>query len=485
MKGKRIVAVDVGSTSVVMAIASVEEDGYINIEGVVSEPLTGGVYAGRIDNSDMVGKAINRAKQRLEKQLNVRITEAYAGMSGDYIRCGKVTDYVYVQDELRNGSNQLTQHDLDELDRRMNSVKLPDDRETIMSIKPLTYKIDEREVEVPVGAYGHVLTATYNFILCDKTMRDRLRLCLQNQGITVKEFVANTEIAHYAVATTEDMQEGAVIVDLGGGVTDVTVIANNKVRHIASIPIGMSAINEDIRSWGIPATYVENLKVQFGSAVAELADDDIIGFPPRKGIPKDVLRRNLVAIIEARLCEIIEWIAREIKEAGCGSKFNPSILITGGGSELRHIEELFKRELGYEDVRAVHPEYGITSESLYEHVTTPAYTTAMNILIHGAKQGSCSVAITPARVEEIRSATKSTKSTTIESEKVSRTPLTTEHSKQSIKPSDVKDEDEDNDETFGGEDLPPKRPHKLTSWVGGIFTKMKDQFTSTDDEETI
>ena len=484
MKGKRIVAVDVGSTCVVIAVGSVEDDGRVNIEGIVSEPITNGVVAGRIDNSDVVGQAIANAKQRIERQLNIRVTEVYAGLSGDFIRCEQVTDHVYVQDELRNGSNQITQRDLDELCRRMQSVKLPDDREIIISMEPLRYKVDEKEVEIPVGTYGHVLSATYNFILCDKSMRDRLRQCMQSQGITVKEFVSNTLVSHLAVATTEDMQDGSVIIDLGGGVTDVTVIQNSKVRYIASIPIGMAAINEDIRSWGIPTTYVEKLKVQCGSAVAELADDDNITFPPRKGTPKNILRKNLAAIIEARLSEIAEWVQREIKEAGCGSRYNPSIILTGGGSQLRHIEELFKRILGYEDVRAVHPEYGITEESLYEHVSTPAYSTVVSLLLFGAKRGSCSVTMlggdsvhTVAAREERQEPITETRPIAAEErkepEKRVQRSLTVEL--------DDKLDDIDNDE-FGGDDIEPKKKSWFKDKANKWFKSISESFTHEDEE---
>ena len=166
MKGKQIVAIDVGSSNVVIAVGNVEEDGLVTIRGVVSEPVDG-VNAGRVENSEMVSRAVIAAKERIEAKLGVKISEAYAGLSGDFIRCVQVTDLVYVQDELHNGSNQITQRDIDELDRRMQSVKLPDSKEIILSMQPLRYKIDEREVEVPVGAYGRVLSATYNFILCD------------------------------------------------------------------------------------------------------------------------------------------------------------------------------------------------------------------------------------------------------------------------------------------------------------------------------
>ena len=395
MKGKQIVAIDVGSSNVVIAVGNVEEDGLVTIRGIVSEPVEG-MNAGHVENIEMVSKAVVAAKERIERELGVKISEAYAGLSGDYIRCAQVTDMVYVQDDLHTGSNQITQRDVDELDRRMKSVKLPDNQETIIAMQPLNYRIDEHEVEVPVGSYGRVLKATYNFILCDKGMSERLRQCLQRNGITVKEMVPNAMILHKTIASTDDMQDGAVIVDFGGGVTDVAVLLAGKVRYVASIPIGATSINQDIRSMSIPSNYIEDLKIQCGSAVADLAIDDMIVFQTTKHRPvKNILRKNLAIVIEARLKEIAEWIRNEIKDAGCGSKFAPTLLLTGGGSQMRDIEKLFARELEIDDVRIMHPEYGFTEESMLEHISSPADATVASLLVYGAERGSCTVGVRP------------------------------------------------------------------------------------------
>jgi cell division protein FtsA len=390
MKGKQIVAIDVGSTNVVIAVGAVEDDGRIDILGITSEPVQG-VNAGRVENSETVGRAVRAAKERIEKQLGITITEAYAGLSGDFIRCVQVTDHVYVQDDQNNGCNQITERDLESLHRRMQSVKLPDDKEEIITKEPLRYKADNKEVAEPVGAYGHVLSGTYNFILADHTMRERLLHCLLKQDITVKKFVPNALVAYHGVATTEDIEEGAVVINLGGGITDVTVLLNGKVRYIASIPMGMDSINGDIRAYGIPANYIENLKRRYGCALTDKATDDKIVFPVRRGVPKSILRRNLATIIEARLKEIAEWVRREIKEAGCGPKFSPILLITGGGAEMQNIETLFSRELGIDEVRAVYPEYGFT-ENMTDVITTSAYATVASLLLFGAERGACAVA---------------------------------------------------------------------------------------------
>lgn len=487
MKNKQIVVVDVGTSNVVIAVGAMEDDGRVNIVDIVTEPVTG-VNAGRIENSDMVGLAIAAAKKKIEQRLNIRLTEVYAGLSGEYVRCVQVTDHVYVKDALRNGSNQITQSDIDELDRRMKTVKLPDDREMIMTMQPLRYKIDEKEVDVPVGAYGHLLTATYNFILCDKAMRDRLNQCLQVHGISVKEFVPNAFILHLSIANTDDMQDGAVVVDLGGGVTDVTVLYGGKVRYMASIPIGANAINNDIRTYSIPSNCVEDLKVQYGSAMVDKAVDDIIVFQSmRRGMPKNILRHNLVTVIESRLKEIAGWVAREIKDAGCGSKFMPVVLLTGGGSKMRDIEALFARELGYEDVRAVFPEYGFVEESLLEHITTPAYATAASLLIYGATHGECAISESPVRRHQPSDDTDTTKPSPVRRHPlIDDTPQPADASEPTpvVEPEKEPEKFDDEDVSFnpeGGDDKQSKKK-RLTSSLSKFWNKVNNAFVQNEND---
>lgn len=484
MKGKQIVAIDVGSSNVVIAVGNVEENGLVTIRGIVSEPVEG-VNAGRIENSEMVSKAIIAAKSRIEKELGIKISEAYAGLSGDFVRCVQVTDLVYVQDDLKNGSNQITQRDVDELDRRMKSVKLPDSQETIIAMEPLRYKIDDKEVAVPVGAYGHMLSATYNFILCDKAMSDRLRHCLQRNDITVKEIIPNAMILHNTVATTDDMQDGAVIVDFGGGVTDVSVLYGGKVRYVASIPIGAKSINSDIQTLAIPTSYIEDLKIQYGSALSSLATDDIIVFQaPKRTQTKNILRKNLAIVIEARLKEIAEWIRREIKEAGCGSKFMPTLLLTGGGSQMRDIEKLFAQELEIMEARTVHPEYGFTEESMLEHITSPADATVASLLVYGAKRGSCTIGIRPEQQAAPRPAARPTglssynNTTTVVEEQKPTTPQpqapATPEPQNPVKPKPVLDIDDD-------DPLKPEKPSfggRIRKW----FTDAGNTFIGDKEE---
>ena len=146
------VAIDLGSSNVVVAVGSKREDGTLGIEAVVSKPVEG-VKAGRIDNIEQAGNAIREAVAEVESTLGVRITEAYAGISGEFVRCARHTDHVFTYDP-QNGVNQ---GDVDALFDRMRNVQAPDD-ETIMERIPQHYMVDDaEEVRNPVGSFCKVV----------------------------------------------------------------------------------------------------------------------------------------------------------------------------------------------------------------------------------------------------------------------------------------------------------------------------------------
>ena len=388
------VAVDLGCSSVVVAVGEKTPEGAVDVACVVSKPVEG-VNAGRIENIELVGRAIREAVSEAEEQLGIRITEAYAGISGDFVRCARHTDHVFVYDP-QNGVNQK---DVDALFDRMRNVQAPDD-ETIMERVPQNYLVDDsQEVRNPVGSFGKKLSSTFNFILCLKTPMQRLDMALKRLGIKMLDVMSDALATPEAVVLPDEKEEGVAVVSVGAGVTDVTVYYRNVVRYIASIPMGASAINRDIRTMSVPEKHVESLKQKYGSAVAELAPEDklirVNGRTAREA--KDILLRNLATVIEARATDIAEFVMQEIKDSGYAGKLAYGIVLTGGSAKLKDLDELFRRVTGM-DVRVAVPETGITEESK-EKVADAAFSTAVGILIKGAELGGCTVIerpVTPA-----------------------------------------------------------------------------------------
>ena len=385
------VAVDLGSSNVVVAVGEKAAEGQMEVASIVSKPVEG-VNAGKIENIELVSRAIREAMSEAEEQLGIRITEAYAGISGDFVRCARHTDHVFVYDP-QNGVNQK---DVDALFDRMRNVQAPDD-ETIMERVPQNYVVDDnQEVKNPVGSFGKKLSSTFNFILCLKTPMQRLDMALKRVGIKMLSVTSNAIATAEAVLLPDEKEEGVAVVDIGGGVTDVAVYYRNVVRYIATIPMGAMAINRDIRTMSVPEKHVESLKQKYGSAVADLAPEDklirVNGRTAREA--KDILLRNLATVIEARATDIAEFVLQEIRDSGYAGKLAYGIVLTGGSAKLKDVDELFRRVTGM-DVRIASAETGVAEESR-EKVVDPAYATAVGILLKGAEQGACAVIERPA-----------------------------------------------------------------------------------------
>lgn len=385
------VAVDLGSSNVVVAVGEKAAEGQMEVASIVSKPVEG-VNAGKIENIELVSRAIREAMSEAEEQLGIRITEAYAGISGDFVRCARHTDHVFVYDP-QNGVNQK---DVDALFDRMRNVQAPDD-ETIMERVPQNYVVDDnQEVKNPVGSFGKKLSSTFNFILCLRTPMQRLDMALKRLGIKMLGVTSNAIATAEAVLLPDEKEEGVAVVDIGGGVTDVAVYYRNVVRYIATIPMGAMAINRDIRTMSVPEKHVESLKQKYGSAVADLAPEDklirVNGRTAREA--KDILLRHLATVIEARATDIAEFVLQEIRDSGYAGKLAYGIVLTGGSAKLKDVDELFRRVTGM-DVRIASAETGVAEESR-EKVVDPAYATAVGILIKGAEQGACAVIERPA-----------------------------------------------------------------------------------------
>ena len=385
------VSVDLGSSNVVVAVGEKAAEGQMEVASIVSKPVEG-VNAGKIENIELVSRAIREAMSEAEEQLGIRITEAYAGISGDFVRCARHTDHVFVYDP-QNGVNQK---DVDALFDRMRNVQAPDD-ETIMERVPQNYVVDDnQEVKNPVGSFGKKLSSTFNFILCLRTPMQRLDMALKRLGIKMLGVTSNAIATAEAVLLPDEKEEGVAVVDIGGGVTDVAVYYRNVVRYIATIPMGAMAINRDIRTMSVPEKHVESLKQKYGSAVADLAPEDklirVNGRTAREA--KDILLRNLATVIEARATDIAEFVLQEIRDSGYAGKLAYGIVLTGGSAKLKDVDELFRRVTGM-DVRIASAETGVAEESR-EKVVDPAYATAVGILLKGAEQGACAVIERPA-----------------------------------------------------------------------------------------
>ncbi len=361
-----------------VAIAGYNNDqGQLQIAAVATRQ-TKGLKAGRVENIALVTEALSGVIAELETTLGVSIQQAYGGISGEYVRCERYGDEVPVLEP----SNGVSAADVGALHAIMRRVVAPD-ADIIMEYTPQNYVVDDKgEEQNPIGTFGHKLSSTFNFILSEKEALKRLDLAFKQSGIALKECFANSLASAEAVLSSDEMEAGVAVVDLGEGMTNVAIYRRNALRHLASIPIGGGALNIDISSLMIHKESVEALKCSCGVAIAENAPQesiDVVGRTSRDS--RSVPIYNIAVAIQERMTDIIIFVNREIRDSGYIGRLPYGIVLTGGGAKLREVDELFRRNLGL-DVRVANPEEGMSDESL-SIVASPEYATVVGLLKRG------------------------------------------------------------------------------------------------------
>ncbi len=349
-----------------------------------------GVSAGQIMNIDLAVRCIRTALERLREISGIEVKEAYAGISGEFIYCTSHTDHVFVPDH----KNGVTQQVVDALFERMGNVMVSEDR-YIMERIPQRYVInDTTEVDNPVGVFGSPLSSTFNFISSDNIPLGRIDMALRRLNITPRRTFSNAVVVGDAVLSPDEKEEGVVVVDLGGELTDISIYYHNVVRYISTIPIGAKAINNDIRTLTIPERYIEPLKLKYGCALSKNVPQDVnVLIKGRsKHDQREIAIYNLAAVIEARARDIAELVQKEIADSGFADRVPYGIVLTGGSAQLRHLDELFREVTGLE-VRVAEAE-DVISPPTRTKITSSADSTVVGLLLHGLKHGACAVEIT-------------------------------------------------------------------------------------------
>ena len=378
--GDYVVAIDLGTNTVATVVGTRGEGGKVRIIDCEISPVQG-VVRSEIKNVELVAQSIKRTIEAIEARQQITIREAYAGISGQHIRCVKYPYYVFVG---RDG--EIREEDVQKLHESMGNVQAPDG-ETIIQIIPQNYIVDDEETMNPVGAFGNKLEAVFNFVLGDNNAVSRVKRALQKVEIRQAGLFLNAVASAEAVATEDEKEEGVAVVDIGGGTTDVTVFYKNSVRHVGIVPMGGNAINRDIRSYGILERHVESLKVRYGSARRDQIKTEMSIKTPglNARMPKEISLLNLAAIIEARMLDIIDFVMAEIKASGCQQKLGAGVVLTGGAAQMKDLDLLFKNYTGI-DVRVATPDTVIEPGSI-ESASNPALATAVGLLLKGLSSG--------------------------------------------------------------------------------------------------
>ena len=257
--------------------------------------------------------------------------------------------------------------------------------EEIIHVIPQEYIVDkEPGIKDPIGMSGICLEANFHIITGQVAAAQNIHKCVSKAGLEVAELILEPLASSDAVLSEEEKEAGVVLVDIGGGTTDIAIFQDGIIRHTAVIPFGGNVITEDIKEGcTIIRSQAEALKIKFGSALAsENKDEEIVSIPGLRGRdPKEISLKNLASIIQARMEEIIEHIYYEIKNSGYEKKLIAGIVLTGGGAQLKHVAQLTEFITGM-DTRIGYPNEHL-AKNVSEEIASPMYATGVGLVIKG------------------------------------------------------------------------------------------------------
>ena len=375
-EGKIIVGLDIGTTKVACIVGRKASNGKIEILGY-GKTVSTGVRRGVVTNIFDTVEAIKTAVKQASDQSGVEINRVSVGIAGQHIKSLQHRG-VLMRD---NHETEISEAELERLRNDTFKINMTPGEEIIDVIRQDTY-VDGELATNPVGMLGNKIEANFHVIIGQTSAAKNIIKCIQSAGLDMDYMILEPIASAQAVLDDEEKDAGVVLVDIGGGTTDIAIFKGKKIQHTAVIPFGGNIITEDIcTGCSIIKHYAEEVKVKFGSALAsENRDDEVVSIPGIRGRePKEISFKNLAHIIQARLEEIFELVNYEIQKAKTDNQLIAGVVLTGGGAMMRHIQQLAEFKTGLE-VRIGYPNEHLNQTEMKE-LSSPMYSTGIGIVI--------------------------------------------------------------------------------------------------------
>jgi cell division protein FtsA len=374
-----IVGLDIGTTKICAIVGRKNEYGKLDILGV-GKAESAGVSRGVVTNIQKTVAAIKLAVDQAAAKSNVDVKVVHVGIAGQHIKSLRHRGTIV----RGNGEDEIEQMDIDRLIQDMHRLVMQPGEE-IIHVIPQEYIVDkEHGIKDPIGMAGVKLEGNFHIITGQVTAAKNIDRCVTKAGLKVADLILEPIASSEAVLTDEEKEAGVALVDIGGGTTDIAIFQDGIIRHTAVIPLGGNIITEDIKEGcTVMHKQAEALKIRFGSALADEArENEIISIPGLRGRePRESSVKNLAHIIQARVEEIFEHVYYEIKCSGYEKKLIAGIVITGGGSQLKHMAQLVEYVTGM-DTRIGYPNEHL-SQGMIDEVNSPMYATSIGLVLKG------------------------------------------------------------------------------------------------------
>jgi cell division protein FtsA len=374
-----VAAIDIGTTKIVSIVGKKNLNGKIEILGLSKAP-SNGVKRGVVLNIEETVSAIERTVADVQQRSDIVFTDVFVGIAGQHIKSMKSRGYIN-RDSV---DDEITKDDVFNLTQDMHKIPI-EIGEEIIHVIPQNFIVDnETGVKNPIGMCGKRLEANFHIVIGQVASAKNIEKCIRKSGLNVKDLILEPLASSDAVLTDDEKEAGVVLVDIGGGTTDVAVYYDNIIRHTAVIPFGGNVVTKDIKEGcSILQRYAEQLKVQYGSALGDIAPEDkVVSVPGISGRdPKEISFKSLAYIIQSRMEEIIDAVNFEMQASGYADKISAGIVITGGGAMLKHLPQLVKFKTAM-DVRIGLPNEHLAGNSRDE-INQPMFSTSVGLIMRG------------------------------------------------------------------------------------------------------
>jgi cell division protein FtsA len=373
-----IVGLDIGTSKVVAVVAELTPEGRIEIIGQGSHESRG-LKKGVVVNIESTVNAIQRALEEAELMADCKITKVFTGIAGSHIRSFNSTGMVAVKDK------EVTALDVDRAIETARAMPIPTDQQ-VLHILTQEFIVDGQDgVREPMGMSGVRLEVKVHIVTGAVSAAQNIVKCVRRCGLEVSDLVLQPLASSLAVLTEDEKELGVCLVDIGGGTTDIAVFREGAIRHTAVVPIAGDQITNDIAmALRTPTADAEDLKIRFGCALRQLADDGAnIEVPGVGDRPSRQLSRQVLAeVIEPRVEELYTLVQKVLRESGYEELLSSGIVLTGGSAVMQGMVELGE-EIFHMPVRLGVPRY---AGGLSDVVRSPRYSTVVGLLIEGKTQ---------------------------------------------------------------------------------------------------
>lgn len=324
-----IVSIDIGSSKVCVIVGCIDKTNYIDIIGkeIVG---TSGVKKGIIVDIDHTAEAIKSCLSAIESAQGIKINSAFVNISGMHVDIISNVSSINID----NADHEITKDDIDRLFYKAGDISLPEDKQVI-DIIPRYFSIDGYDNIVdPIGMVGVNLKVHADVLVGKITSVKNIVKSVEKAGIKIDGIIAEAYATGGFLLTDDEKESGSILIDVGGGVTDISVFKNNRLLFYDSIPVGGDHITNDI-SVGLRISYkeAEKIKRKYELALTSLINNDqeITVIDVSQDSEKNVMVSEVVEIIEARVHEILSLCANRVDELDVQNQIGSGIVLTGGG----------------------------------------------------------------------------------------------------------------------------------------------------------